>query len=271
MASESVGEQRPLARPARSSCAGVAWRLLTATVGTCSPLPGHRAGRRGRVLRDPVAAAADLRAGGEHQLHRRARSTRTQIENFRESVIDLSSKVLTEESVNKIVVRTLDQVLQGPRFDIISIGFVLVALVGLARAQRLRRHDHDHVRARRPARHRPHPDAVVHAVRRRAHRRRRRAAARAGRAASWSTSSCRPRFDFVNGLYWPIVIVLSIAFLTTLVPPVGAGAHARGATTCRARSSRSRCGCSAATCCGWILDVAPPRRSTARWRRRSPC
>jgi membrane protein len=48
-----------------------------------------------------------------------------QIEAFRTSVIDLSSKVLTQESVDKIVAKTLNDVLEGQRFDIISIGFIL--------------------------------------------------------------------------------------------------------------------------------------------------
>lgn len=47
------------------------------------------------------------------------------ISNFREQVLELASKALTPESIDAVIAPTLDDVLSGGRFDIISIGFVI--------------------------------------------------------------------------------------------------------------------------------------------------
>ena len=49
---------------------------------------------------------------------------------MRQSVIDLSSTFLTDSAVNKVIVPTMDDVLDGGRFDVISLGFVLALWSG---------------------------------------------------------------------------------------------------------------------------------------------
>jgi membrane protein len=53
-----------------------------------------------------------------------------QIEDVRSAVIDLSERALTESAVNRIIVPTIDDVLRGGRFDVISLGFVLALWSG---------------------------------------------------------------------------------------------------------------------------------------------
>jgi membrane protein len=53
-----------------------------------------------------------------------------QVEQMRDAVLDVSSRLLTERAVNKVIEPTLDDVLRGGRFDIISLGFVLALWSG---------------------------------------------------------------------------------------------------------------------------------------------
>ena len=48
-----------------------------------------------------------------------------EIADLRQSVIDLSSRVLTEDAVRRIIEPTIDDVLQPGRFDVVSLGFIL--------------------------------------------------------------------------------------------------------------------------------------------------
>ena len=53
-----------------------------------------------------------------------------QIDDVRASVLDFSSRLLTDRAVDKIIAPTLDNVLEGGRFDVISLGFVLALWSG---------------------------------------------------------------------------------------------------------------------------------------------
>ncbi|UAL31899.1 YihY/virulence factor BrkB family protein [Nocardioides rotundus] len=53
-----------------------------------------------------------------------------QVADVQTELVELSRRALTESAVDKIIVPTLDQVLSEPRFDIISIGFVLALWSG---------------------------------------------------------------------------------------------------------------------------------------------
>ncbi|MET1005591.1 MAG: YihY/virulence factor BrkB family protein [Propionibacteriaceae bacterium] len=55
------------------------------------------------------------------------------IDQFREQVLDLASRALTGDAVSKVIAPTLDEVLAGGRFSVISIGF-LIALWSGSRA-----------------------------------------------------------------------------------------------------------------------------------------
>ena len=53
-----------------------------------------------------------------------------QVADVRAAVIELSRQALTESAVNGIIVKTIDSVLEGGRFDVISVGFVLALWSG---------------------------------------------------------------------------------------------------------------------------------------------
>ena len=52
------------------------------------------------------------------------------IANFRGDVLELASRALTPDAVNTVIAPTLDDVLSGGRFEVISIGFVLALWAG---------------------------------------------------------------------------------------------------------------------------------------------
>ena len=70
-----------------------------------------------------------------------------------------AARFLTDSSVRDVIVPTVDDVLGNGRSDVISIGLLVSVLVGVAGAERLRRHHLDHVRPERGARDHPHPRA----------------------------------------------------------------------------------------------------------------
>ncbi|GAA3810066.1 YihY/virulence factor BrkB family protein [Nocardioides panacisoli] len=53
-----------------------------------------------------------------------------QVEELRRSIVDLSSSFLTDRAVDKVIEPTLDDVLGGGRFDVVSLGFVLALWSG---------------------------------------------------------------------------------------------------------------------------------------------
>ena len=92
--------------------------------------PRHRTGRRGRVLRRAVRAAAGLRARRVRSASSASSFTDTQIEDIRNAVLEVSRQALTERAVNRIIRPTIDTVLDGGRYDVISIGFILALWSG---------------------------------------------------------------------------------------------------------------------------------------------
>ncbi|MGY2703114.1 MULTISPECIES: YihY/virulence factor BrkB family protein [unclassified Nocardioides] len=53
-----------------------------------------------------------------------------QVADVRDAVVQLSERALTENAVNRIITPTIDDVLQGGRLDVISLGFVLALWSG---------------------------------------------------------------------------------------------------------------------------------------------
>lgn len=105
------------------------WRLIVTTVGTCmryrvTGLAAEAAFFA--VLSMPPLVFALAGAIG----YVSERFSDAQIEDVRQGVIDLASQALTDSAVNKIIVPTLDDVINGGRFDVISIGFVLALWSG---------------------------------------------------------------------------------------------------------------------------------------------
>ena len=54
----------------------------------------------------------------------------TQVDQMRDAVLDASGRLLTERAVDKVIAPTLNDVLKGGRFDVISLGFVLALWSG---------------------------------------------------------------------------------------------------------------------------------------------
>lgn len=52
------------------------------------------------------------------------------ISDFREQVLALASQALTQDSVNAVIAPTVDEVLSGGRFEVISIGFIIALWSG---------------------------------------------------------------------------------------------------------------------------------------------
>ncbi len=108
---------------------GKVWELVVATVGSClryrvTGLAAEAAFFA--VLSIPPLIFALAGAIG----YVSERFTDAQIEDVRNAIIDLSSQALTDRVVTEIIAKTIDDVLRGGRYDVISIGFVLALWSG---------------------------------------------------------------------------------------------------------------------------------------------
>jgi len=100
------------------------WRLIVTTVGSClrHRVTGLAAeGAFFAVLSVPPLIFALTGAVGYVSEY----FTAAQIEDIRQAVLDLFSTFLTDRAVNQVIEPTLEDVLRGGRFDVISLGFVL--------------------------------------------------------------------------------------------------------------------------------------------------
>jgi membrane protein len=213
MASESMRTKTPPNTPL-VGLRNTLWRLITATVGSCFR---HRV--TGLAAEAAFFAVLSLPplvfglAGSVGYIVNRVDPE--QIDSLQTTVIDLAGKVLTQTSVHEIVEPTLRQVLNGSRFDVISIGFVLslwsgsralnvfvdtiTIMYGLAGRRGI-------VRTRILSFTMYVLGLLVGVI----------VLPLVLAGPRLVDQVLTPRLDFLNSLYWPIVIVLSIAFLTTL-------------------------------------------------------
>lgn len=190
------------------------WRLTASTVNTCMH---HRV--TGLAAEAAFFAILSLPplifalAGSVGYIF--AQFSTAQIEDVRQTVIDLSSRALTPDTVDKIIKPTLDDVLEGGRYDVISIGFILALWSG-SRALNV------------------FVDTITIMYGLGGHRGIIRTRALAfllyvlGMITGVITiplvvagprlvdQALDERWDWLNGFYWPIVVVLCICFLTTL-------------------------------------------------------
>jgi len=213
MVSESV-KAAVARRPWLAAAKETSWRLLTSTVGSCFR---HRVtGLAAEAAFFAILSLPPLVFGLAGSITYVIKQVDpTQISYFKSQVIDMSGQVLTEQSVNRVVVPTVDRVLQGGRFDVISIAFVLslwsgsralnvfvdtiTILYGLGGRRGI-------VRTRLLAFALYVVGLVVGVV-----------VLPLVLAGPRLVDDVLPlRLDFLNALYWPVVVVLSIAFLTTL-------------------------------------------------------
>jgi membrane protein len=107
----------------------VVWRLVVTTVGSC--LRHRVTGLAAEAAFFAVVSVPPLifaLAGGVGYVSERF--TPAQVADTQQAVIDLSSRFLTQSAVDRIITPTVDDVLSGPRLDVISLGFVLALWSG---------------------------------------------------------------------------------------------------------------------------------------------
>jgi membrane protein len=107
----------------------VLWRLVTATVGTC--MRNRVTGLAGEAAFFAVLSLPPLifaLAGSVGYVL--AQFSNSQIDEIRTTIISIAERALTPQTVDSIIKPTLDDVLAGGRYDVISIGFVLALWSG---------------------------------------------------------------------------------------------------------------------------------------------
>jgi len=138
-----------------------------------------------------------------------------QVDDVRQAVIDLSQRALTDSAVDRIITPTINDVLQGGRFDIISVGFVLALWSG-SRALHVfvdtitimhGLGGHRGIVKTRALSFGLYLLAMVLGVFMVPL-----VVAGPGLVQDWLP----PRLDFLIHFYWPVVLVISICFLATL-------------------------------------------------------
>ena len=190
------------------------WRLVVSTVGTC--MRNRVTGLAAEAAFFAVLSLPPLifaLAGSIGYVF--ARFSDTQIADVRRTVLHLAGQALTPQTVDSIVRPTLNEVLSGGRYDVVSIGFILALWSG-SRALNV------------------FVDTITIMYGLGGHRGivRTRALSFLLYVLGMITGVVTiplvvagptlirkwvpERFGFVNALYWPTVLVLSIIFLATL-------------------------------------------------------
>jgi membrane protein len=213
MASESVGSKA--SQPTWGErVRHMSWRVITATVGSCfryrvTGLAAEAAFFAILSLPPLVFGLAGSIGYITNQIDPAI------IQDLRTQVIDLSSRVMTTDAVKNIIRPTLDMVLRGQRFDVISIGFILALwsgsralnvfvdtitiMYGLGGRRGI-------VRTRMLSFSLYVVGLLVGVI-----------VLPLVLAGPQLVDGILPeRLDTLNTLYWPIVVVLSVAFLTSL-------------------------------------------------------
>ncbi|GEP40076.1 membrane protein [Nocardioides psychrotolerans] len=190
------------------------WRLVVTTVGACmryrvTGLAAEAAFFA--VLSVPPLVFALAGAIG----YVSDRFSAAQVEDVRQAVIDLSSSFLTDSAVNRVIVPTINEVLDGGRFDVISLGFVLALWSG-SRALNVfvdtitimhGLGGHRGIIKTRALSFVLYIMAMVTGAI---------SIPLVVAGPQFVGSVLPPRLDFLMSFYWPIVVVLCICFLATL-------------------------------------------------------
>ncbi len=122
---EGGAASRPFWLPVRDAL----WRILVATVGTC--FRNRVTGLAAEAAFFALLSLPPLLFGLAGSIGFVFRTfTDQQVTDFKAEVVELAGRAFTEETVTKIIAPTLDDVLGGPRVDVISIGFVLALWSG---------------------------------------------------------------------------------------------------------------------------------------------
>ena len=130
--SEHDAARTPLTTTVRTAldrAAATTWHLVVSTVSSC--LRNRVTGLAAEAAFFALLSMPPLIFGLTGSIGVVVRTfTDQRIGQFKAGLVDLASQVFTPQTVETIVVPTLDDVLQGPRFDVISIGFVLALWSG---------------------------------------------------------------------------------------------------------------------------------------------
>ena len=105
------------------------WRIIVTTVGSC--LRHRVTGLAAEAAFFAVLSVPPLifaLAGSIGFVSERF--TATQLDDIRNAVLEVSRQALTERAVDTIIAPTIDSVLDGGRYDVISIGFILALWSG---------------------------------------------------------------------------------------------------------------------------------------------
>jgi membrane protein len=127
---ESAESQDPAsASPFVRHTRELAWRLVVTTVGSClkyrvTGLAAEAAFFAVLSVPPLIFALAGAIGFVSDQF------SAAQVADVRDAVVELSERALTENAVNRIITPTIDDVLQGGRLDVISLGFVLALWSG---------------------------------------------------------------------------------------------------------------------------------------------
>ncbi len=105
------------------------WRIVVATVGSCMR---HRVtGLAAEAAFFAILSVPPLIFALSGSIgYVSDQFTAAQIDDVRRAVLDLASRALTERAVDRIISPTINDVLEGGRFDVISVGFVLALWSG---------------------------------------------------------------------------------------------------------------------------------------------
>jgi membrane protein len=105
------------------------WRLVVSTVGTC--MRYRVTGLAAEAAFFALLSLPPLIFGLAGSIGYVVRTfTDQRIGEFKADVVDLARQAFTEDIVDAIIVPTMNDVLSGPRYDVISIGFVLALWSG---------------------------------------------------------------------------------------------------------------------------------------------
>jgi membrane protein len=122
-------EDVPVLPPPPTTVRGIAWKLLASTVGAC--MRYRVTGLAAEAAFFAILSLPPLVFGLAGSIGYVANRWKvTEIDNFKTEIIELSRRALTDDTVDTIIRPTLNQVLDEGRVDVISIGFVLALWSG---------------------------------------------------------------------------------------------------------------------------------------------
>jgi membrane protein len=115
--------------PAWVQARDTVWRLIVSTVSAC--LRNRVTGLAAEAAFFALLSLPPLIFGLAGSIgYVVQRFTDARISEFKADVVDLALQAFTADTVDTIIVPTMDDVLAGPRYDVISIGFVLALWSG---------------------------------------------------------------------------------------------------------------------------------------------